>query len=75
MKTSLLILILLTVNTTTIFAKPMSLFIERIDTWILVLLEVLLLIGYFANNILKDINKTLEIELNGLNFYPKNRKK
>ena len=75
MKTSLLILILLALNTTAIFSEPISFFIKGVDTWILVLFEVLLLIGYVVNNILKDINKAFEIEFNGLNFYPKNNKK
>lgn len=70
MKTSIIIIVLLVFNATAILAEPISQFISGINTWILILVEALLAVGYWVNNILKDINKAFKIELNDIGFYP-----
>ena len=71
MKASLIIIILLTLNTSAILIEPISVFVKGINTWILVVIEFVLGIIYYINWMLKDIRKSFEIELNRLNFYPK----
>jgi len=63
MKSSIVLIVLLVFNTTAIFSESISNFIKGIDIWVLLL-----------NSVLKDINRTFEMELNDLNFYPKKRK-
>lgn len=70
MKTSIIILFLLVFNATAIFAEPISQLVSGINTWILVVIEAVLGLGYWIINIVKDLNKAFEIEFNEIRFYP-----
>jgi len=73
MKSTIFFTILLVFNTTAIFLEPIYNIIKSVDLWALILLEVVLIISFFVYGILKDINKTFQIELNNLKFYPKSK--
>ena len=71
MKTSLIIIVLLTLNTSAILIEPISALVKSVNTWILIVVEFILGGIYYLNWWLKDLRKSFEIDLNQLNFYPK----
>ena len=70
MKSSIAIIVLLFVNTTALLSEPISALFKDINLWILLALEVILVLAYFINGILKDLNKTINPNFN-INFYKK----
>ena len=69
MKTSLLLIILITLNTTTIALKPMASLISEINIWWLLGIEAVLIIGYYANKTIRDLQSHCEIDCNELQLY------
>ncbi|WP_396602390.1 hypothetical protein [Algibacter sp. R77976] len=69
MKTSLLLIILITLNTTTIVLKPIALLISEINMYWLIGIEVILIIGYYANKTIRDLQSHCEIDCNALELY------
>lgn len=66
MKTSILIIVLIFLNTTAIIAEPVYQLLNGVSTWLLLLAELILILSYFVNSIIKDIKRISEINLNGL---------
>ncbi len=69
MKTSILLPVLIFINTSALISEPIANLIKGIDTFWLIVLEVLLLIGYLINNTLKGLNTFSELDLNNLNLF------
>jgi hypothetical protein len=67
MKASVILIIFILFNTTALIAEPLAQFVKEINTWLLVAVEALLLIAYYFNKILKDLNK-IEIDLTDIKF-------
>jgi len=76
MKTSILLLALILINTTALISEPIANLIKGIDTFWLIALEILLLIGYIINSVLKSVNTLPVLDLNNINlFVVKGKKK
>ena len=69
MKTSLVIIILILLNTTAIISEPISNLISSINIWWLISLELLLVLGYYFNKSVKDLRSHCEIDCNNLKLY------
>lgn len=69
MKTSLLLIVLITLNTTTIVLKPITSLISEINIWWLLGIEAILIIGYYANKTIRDLQSRCEIDCNELQLY------
>lgn len=69
MKISMIILAALLVNTTLLVAEPVSNFIKGIDPLVLIGLEAILILGYFANKWVQDLNKACTIDFGCLNIF------
>ncbi len=75
MKISVILIVLLLVNTSIILAETIGRLLAGIHTWILILVEATLVISYFVNNSIKDVQKVAEIDRANLNiFVTKNKK-
>ncbi|MET2983797.1 hypothetical protein [Aureibaculum conchae] len=68
MKTSALLIILILFNTTALLSEPIAQLVKGIDPLLFVSLEILLIVGYFINKILKDLRKTMDFDCNNLNL-------
>jgi len=69
MKTSIIIIAALLLNTTLLVAEPLATFIKDVNPFILIGLEVLLVLGYFANQWLKDLNKACTMDFGHLDIF------
>ena len=69
MKTSLLLLIAILLNTTLLMAEPLSTLVRHVDPLILILLEGILILGYFANGFFRDFSKAVEIDFGHLKIF------
>lgn len=69
MKTSMIIIAALLLNTTLLVAEPLSTFVKGIDPFILFGVEALLILGFFANKWLKDLNKACTIDFGYLDIF------
>jgi hypothetical protein len=65
MKTSVILIIFILFNTTALIAAPLAQFVKEINTWLLVGIEAVLLIAFYCNKILRDLNN-IEIDLTNL---------
>lgn len=57
MKTSIILITLILLNTSVLISEPLAQMVKGINTWLFVGLEIVLLIVYFMNQIIKDIKK------------------
>ncbi|MGB3607462.1 MAG: hypothetical protein WA775_02755 [Psychroserpens sp.] len=69
MKTSLLFIILIIINTTAIVSQPITNLIQGINIWWFLGLEICLVIGYFINKALKELQTHCEIDCNNLKLF------
>ncbi|QCX01210.1 hypothetical protein FGM00_14220 [Aggregatimonas sangjinii] len=69
MKTSLLLVIAIFLNTTLLLAEPVALLVEGINPWVFAATESLLLFGYFLNQWLKRFRHNCELELGDFNRF------
>lgn len=69
MKTSVIIIVALFLNTTLLVAEPLSNFIKGISPFLLLGIETLLLLGYFANKWFRDLNKACVIDFGCLDIF------
>lgn len=69
MKTSMIIIVALFLNTTLLVAEPLSAFAKGINLFILIGFEAVLLLGYLANKWLRDFQSACIIDLDHLNIF------
>lgn len=69
MKASLIISILIFFNTSALVTKPIFNFLESVNLWWFVAIEVLLLLSFFINRFLKSLNMMSEIDLSNIKLY------
>lgn len=69
MKTSIVIIAALLLNTTLLVAEPLSAFVKGINPFILTGIEVVLVLGYFANKWLRDLNQACTLDFGCLNIF------
>ncbi|MBT8204347.1 MAG: hypothetical protein KJO20_03120, partial [Eudoraea sp.] len=67
MKTSVILICMLFFNSAILLGEPLSAIADSINTWLLIMVEVMLLIVLYINNVLKGLKKELEFDLNNLN--------
>ena len=69
MKTSLLLLAGLILNTTLLIAEPLLILIRGVNPFILIFLEAILFIGYLVNWFLNDLSKAVQINFGQLEVF------
>ncbi len=69
MKTSMIIIAALLLNTTLLVAEPLSTIVKGINPFILIGLEAVLVLGYFANKWLRELNKACTMDFGYLDIF------
>jgi len=69
MKTSVIIIAALFMNTSLLVAEPLSIYVKGISPYILLGIETALLLGYFVNKWFKDMNEACTINLGYLDIF------
>lgn len=69
MKTSIIIIAALLLNTTLLVAEPLSTFVKGISPGIFMGIEAFLLFGYFINKWIKDLNNACSIDFGNLDIF------
>lgn len=69
MKTSILFIAALFLNTSLLLAEPMAFLAQGLNTWFFIGIEVVLLIGYYAYKTVKDLHEACELDLGDLNVF------
>lgn len=69
MKTSIIIIVALLLNTTLLIAEPLSTIVKDINPLVLLGIEVILLFGYLLHKWLTELHKACTIDLGYLNIF------
>lgn len=69
MKISIILIVLLLVNTSALFAETIGRFLSNINTWVLVFIEGFLVLSYYINNVVKDLGRVSKINMSNLNLF------
>lgn len=69
MKTSVILIILLVFNTTALIAGPIAQFSKGISSWFFVIIEAILLIGYYINTIIKELREAEKVDFDNITLY------
>lgn len=69
MKTSLILIVALLLNTSLLLAEPMLVLIKGINPWLFIGIECFLILGYLGNKFLNDFSKAMEINLGPLEIF------
>lgn len=78
MKTSIVLGLLLILNTSALLSETLAGLIKGIDPWLLVALEIVLLLIFYLNNQLKGLREIANIDLSGIQLFvvrPKDKMK
>ena len=74
MKTSLVLVVLIILNTSALLSTTLAQLVSGIDTWILVTLEVFLLLIFYGYQSIKGLDTLSQIDLKANDFFVVNQK-
>lgn len=69
MKISVFLITALVLNTSFLFAEPLSALVQGISIWFFVILELLLLIGYLLHKWIVSLSKDFMLEIGYLDAF------
>ena len=78
MKTSIVLLALIVLNTSALFSETLAAWVKGIDSWLLVAFEIVLLICLYVNHLAKGLNEISKADLNNIELFvikPKDKMK
>ena len=75
MKTSIVLVSLLVINTSALLSETLASLVKEINPWLLVILEITLLLVFYIHNKLKGLKEIANIDFNGLDVFVMNSKK
>lgn len=76
MKTSLVLFVLIILNTSALLSEPFAQLIKGMETWPLIVFEIILLLAWYINNMLKGLNELAKVDFSGIELFiikPKNK--
>ena len=65
----MIIIVALFLNTTLLIAEPLSAFVQGVNPFLLLGIEAILVLGFFTNKWLKDLDSVYTLELDCLNIF------
>lgn len=74
MKTSIVLLALIFLNTSALLSEPIAGLVNGINPWLLVGVEIFLLLVLYLNYQLKELSQVAKIDFNGIEYMPTERK-
>jgi len=69
MRISVILMVLLLLNTTVLYAQIMSSLLKEYSIWGLVLIEAILLVSYYRKGSKKELRKVFKIDLRNLRMF------
>lgn len=69
MKTSLVLIVALALNTGFLLSETLASLLQGINLWFLIGLEAILVLGYFTNLWIQNLHKAYAIDLGRLNIF------
>ncbi len=69
MKTSIVLLALIVLNTSALLSEPLAALVKEINPWLLVALEIVLLFFFYVNKLMKDLGDIANIDLSGIELF------
>ncbi|QCX01448.1 hypothetical protein FGM00_15525 [Aggregatimonas sangjinii] len=69
MKTSIVLLALIVLNTSALLSEPLAVLVKGINPWLLVAFEIVLLLILYINNQLKGLHEISKIDLSGIELF------
>jgi|GEM_PF-6023543 len=69
MKTSIVLFALIVLNTSALLSESFAQLIKGMETWPLVIFEILLLIALYVNITLKGLKEIAKIDLSGIDLF------
>ena len=69
MKTSIVLLALIVLNTSALLSETLAAWVNVIDPWLLVAFEIVLLILLYLNYLLKGLNEIAKVDFNGIELF------
>lgn len=69
MKTSIVLLALIILNTSALLSEPLAALVKGINPWVLIAIEIMLLLIFYANAQLKGLNEISNIDLSGVELF------
>ncbi|WP_435624664.1 hypothetical protein [Flagellimonas sp.] len=69
MKTSVILIVAIFINTSLLLSQPILVLAEKINSWVLIAIELTLLFVWFAVKTVRELRNDLEIDLNDLEVF------
>jgi len=69
MKTSIVVLALLIVNTSALLSESLAQLINGVSPWLLIALEVVLLVVWYVNNLFKGLKTIAQIDFGDIELF------
>ena len=69
MKTSIILIALILINTSALISEPLANLVKGIDAWLLICIEISLVIGYYINKTIKELRDASHLDCNNLNLF------
>lgn len=69
MKTSILLLALIVLNTSALLSETLAVWVKGINPWILVALEIVLLVSLYFNYLLKGLQDVAKVDFNDIELF------
>lgn len=69
MKTSLILGILIIVNTSALLSETLAAWVKGINPWVFVAFEIVLLISLYLNYLLKGLHEIGKVDLSGIDLF------
>ncbi len=69
MKTSFIFIVLILINTTALIAEPITQLIRGVNTWLFVVIEGMLFVGFFINKMIKNMNEAIDVDFNNIKLF------
>lgn len=69
MKTSIVLLALIALNTSALISEPLATLVKGINPWLLIALEIVLLFIFYVNKQMKELGDLANIDLSGIELF------
>ena len=69
MKTSIVLLALIVLNTSAILSETLAAWVNGIDPWLLIAFEIVLLIALFLHHLLKGLHEISKVDFGGIDLF------
>lgn len=69
MKTSIVLLALIVLNTSALLSETLAAWVKGIDPWLLIAFEIVLLITLYLHHLLKGLHEISKVDFNGIELF------